>query len=65
MSGPAPWFDKSRLILAFGTEILESEVKMIIFLIAGRGHVELPKVLITPLLAPNVPDVFFLDRNDF
>ena len=65
MSGPAPWFDKSRLILAFGTEILGSGTRMIIFATAGLGPADLPKVLIGPLLTPNVPDVFFLDRNDF
>ena len=65
MSGPAPWFDKSRLILAFGTEILGSGTRMIIFATAGLGPADLPKVLIGPLLTPNVPDVFFLDRHDF
>ena len=61
MSGPAPWFDKSRLILAFGTEILE--IQWVMFRNWTRQN-NLPKVLIASLLPPNVPDVFFLKRDN-
>ena len=37
---------------------------MIFFARTGLGHADLHKVPIVPVLRPNVPDVFFFDRDD-